>query len=77
MQFREWNVLYFDILISPRFVPNGPIDSKSALVQVKPKRQTGNKTSPEPMLTQIAGAYVRYRVGTVVVGGRCIKYAQS
>ena len=34
LHFREWNVLYFSILIkiSSKFVPNGPIDNNPAMV---------------------------------------------
>ena len=37
------------------YVPEGPIDNKSALVQVLVKawRQTHGKPLPEPMMTQI------------------------
>ena len=38
------------IKISLKFVPKGPIDNKSALVQVMAWRRTGNKLLPEPML---------------------------
>ena len=40
------------IQISLKFVPNGPIDNKSALVQVMAWRQTGDKPLPEAMMTQ-------------------------
>ena len=36
---------------SLKFVANGPIDNKSALVQVMAWRRTGDKPLPEPMLT--------------------------
>ena len=48
------------IQISLKFVPRSPIDNKSALVQVVAWRQTGDKPLPEPMLTQIADAYMRH-----------------
>ena len=43
----------FCILIptSPKFVPKGPINTKSALVQILTWRRTGDKLLPEPMLT--------------------------
>ena len=47
------------IRISLRFVPKGPIDNKSALVQVMACRRTGSKQLPEPMLAQFTDAYVR------------------
>ena len=34
------------------FIPGGPIDHRSALVQVMAWRQTGTKPLPEPMMTQ-------------------------
>ena len=46
------------IQISLKFVPKGPIDSKSALVHVMTWRRTGNKPLPEPMLAQFTDAYV-------------------
>ena len=46
------------IPISLKFVPKGPIDSKSALVQVMAWRWTGIKPLPEPMLTQFTDAYM-------------------
>ena len=48
------------IQISPKFVPKGPIDNKSALVQVMAWCRTGDKQLPEPMLTQFADAYMRH-----------------
>ena len=44
------------IRISLKFVPNGPIDNKSALVQVIARQRTGNKALPESMLTQFDDA---------------------
>ena len=46
------------IRISPKFAPKGPIDKKSALVQVMAWRRTGDKPLPEPMLTQFTDAYM-------------------
>ena len=37
------------IPISPKFVPNGPIVNKSALVQVMAWRRTGDKPLPDPI----------------------------
>ena len=48
------------IRISLKFVPNGPIDNKSALVWVMAWRRTGDKPLPEPMLTQFINAYMRH-----------------
>ena len=48
------------IRISLKFVPKGPIDNKSALVQVMAWRRTGDKPLPEPILTQFTDAYMRH-----------------
>ena len=48
------------IRISLKFVPEGLINSKSALVQVMAWRRTGNKPLPEPMLTLFTDAYMRH-----------------
>ena len=44
----------FCILIrfSLKFVPKGPVDNMSSLVQVMVWRQTGNKKLSEPMLAE-------------------------
>ena len=47
------------IRISMKFVPKGPIDNKSVLVQVIAWHRTGDKPLSEPMLTQFTDAYVR------------------
>ena len=57
--FVNKNVRIF-IQISLKFVPNGPIDNKSALVQVMAWRRTGDKPLPEPMMTQFIDAYMLY-----------------
>ena len=46
------------IQISLKFVPNGLIDNKPALVQVMAWHQTGDKPLPEAMLTQFTGTYM-------------------
>ena len=46
--------------VSLKFIPNGPIDNKSALVQVMAWRRTGDKPLPEPMLTQFTDTYMRH-----------------
>ena len=48
------------ITISLKFVPKGPIDFKSALVQVMIWHRTGEKPLPESMLTQFTDAYIRH-----------------
>ena len=47
------------IRISLMFVPQGPIDNKSVLVQVMAWHQTGDKPVPEPMLNQFTDAYMQ------------------
>ena len=46
--------------ISLKFVPNGPIDNKSSLVQVMAWQLPSDKSFPEPMLTQFPDAYMRH-----------------
>ena len=48
------------ITISLKFVPDGPIDYKSALVQVMAWHRTDEKPLPESMLTQFTDAYIRH-----------------
>ena len=48
------------IQISLKFIPGGPIDNKSALVQVMASRRTGAKPLPELMLTKFTDAYMRH-----------------
>ena len=45
------------IQISLKFVPNGTIDNKSALVQVMAWRLLGAKPLPEAMMIQFTNAY--------------------
>ena len=49
------------IWISLKCVPKGPIDNKSALVQVMAWHRTGNKPIPEQMLTQIIVTYMLHQ----------------
>ena len=42
------------------FFLKGPIDNKSALVQVMASRRTGDKPLPEAMMTQFTNAYIRH-----------------
>ena len=46
------------IRISLKFVSKGPIDNKSALVQVMAWRQTGDKPLPEAVMIQFTDAYM-------------------
>ena len=48
------------ITVSLKFVPKGPIDYNSALVQVVAWHRTGEKPLPESMLTQFTDAYIRH-----------------
>ena len=52
--------VWISITISLKFVPKGPIDCKSALVQLMDWHRTGEKPSPESMLTQFPDAYIRH-----------------
>ena len=51
------------ITISLKFIPKGPTDFKSALVQVVAWHRTGEKPLPESMLTQFTDAYIRHQGG--------------
>ena len=48
------------INISLKLVSKGPIDNKSALVQVMAWRRIGDKPLSELMLTQFIDAYMRH-----------------
>ena len=48
------------IWISLKFVPQGPIDNKWALVQVMAWHHIGAKALPELMLIQFTDAYIRH-----------------
>ena len=45
--------------MSLKFVPKGPIDNKSALVQVMAWRRTGDEPLSEAMMIQFNDAYMR------------------
>ena len=60
MPYISWMKMLEFTQISLKFVPRGPTDNKSALVQVMAWCQTGNKPLPEPMLTQFIDAYMRH-----------------
>ena len=48
------------IPISLMFVPKGPIDNKSALVQVMAWCWTGDKPLPVPMLDKFTDPYIQH-----------------
>ena len=50
--------VWISITISLKFVPKGPIDYKSALVQVMAWHRTGEKPLPESMLTKFTDAFI-------------------
>ena len=52
--------IWISITISLKFILRGPIDYKSALVQVMAWHRTGEKPLPESMLTQFTDAYIRH-----------------
>ena len=49
---------FISIIISLKFVPEGPIDNKATLVQVMAWRRTGDKPLPAAMLTQFTDTYI-------------------
>ena len=53
-------ILITTCTISLKFIPKGPIDYKSALVQVVAWHRTGEKPLPESVLTQFTDAYIRH-----------------
>ena len=58
-KFVNENVL-ISIKISLKFVPKGPIDNKSSLVQVMARCRIGAKPLHEPMMTQFNDAYMHH-----------------
>ena len=52
--------VWIPFTISLKFVPKGPIDYKSALVQVVAWHRAGEKPLLESMLTQFNDAYIRH-----------------
>ena len=54
-------IIIFQFQISLNFVPKGPIDDKSALVQVMVWYLTGAKPLPEPMMSQFIDAYMHHQ----------------
>ena len=52
------NETFFFIWISLKLLLDGPIDNKSALVQVVAWHQAGNKPLSDPVLTQFTGTHI-------------------
>ena len=52
----EKSCILIQILL--KFVPKGPIDNESPLIQVMAWRRTGDKPLSEPMLAQFTDAYM-------------------
>ena len=52
--------VWISITISLKFIPKGPIDYNSALVQVMAWHRTGEKPLPESMLFQFTDAYIQH-----------------
>ena len=46
--------------ISLKLVPRGPVNNKSALIQVMAWRRTGDKPLPEPVMTQFTDVYMHH-----------------
>ena len=57
--FMNENV-WIPIKISLKFVPEGPINNISALVQIMAWRRIGDKPLSEPMMTQFTDVYMRH-----------------
>ena len=51
---------FISFQISLKFVLKGPIDNKSALVQVMAWCRTGDKPLSEPMMVSFSGGNMRY-----------------
>ena len=49
------------IQISFKLVPKGPIENKSALVQIMTKHRTGDKSLPGPVPIQLTETYMRHK----------------
>ena len=62
--------VWISITISLKFVPKGPIDYKSALVQVMAWHRTGEKPLPESMLTQHRRIYTALGGNEITKSGR-------
>ena len=45
--------------ISLKFVPTGPIDNNTALVEIMARHQTGDKPLTEPMMAYFVDTYIR------------------
>ena len=50
------------IKISPKFALNGPINNKTALVEIKAPHRTGDKALSEPTVPEFTEAYMRYSI---------------
>ena len=62
-------MFYISVRISLKFVPTGPIDNKSVLVQGMASGLTCGNPLPEPMLTNFTDVYVRHGRGGGGGGG--------
>ena len=52
--------IWISITFWLKFVPDGPIDNNSALVQVMTWHRRGNKPLDKPMMVQFTDAYMRH-----------------
>ena len=57
--FSNENVI-ISIQISPEFLLKGPVDNKSALVQIMDWHRLGDKPLLEAMMSQFTDAYMRH-----------------
>ena len=62
--YENWDI---PIKISLKFVPNGSIDNKPALVQIMAWRWTGHKPLCEPILDMFTNIYVSLGLGELIL----------
>ena len=75
MHFHEWN-FFISIQISLKFVLQGPIDNKAALILVMAWCQTGDKPIPKPMLTQFTDTYMGDELNDVITRAAWSQFQQ-
>ena len=56
--FLEWKCLNFEY--SLKFIPKGPIDNNTALVQMMAWHRTGDKPLSESVMVMVGDAYMRH-----------------
>ena len=63
-KFVNENVL-ISIKFSLKFVPKGPLDNISALVQIMAWRQVGDKPLSEPMVVWFTNTYIHHSASMI------------